>query len=143
MMTSAGIALWLLAAANPQVAPAQPSSVPAPQVRAPSHSPYACRPHDRADTRDARLRRSQIAFGVLWAIGSAAVIGGAVGVGVTAGDCVGGKCKGTIASAAILGVGIPVATTGLIGFAVSTGIRRGDRRSVNISLAPTAMRMRF
>lgn len=150
-----GLTLFLLAAPTP-VAPASsatptvasPTKAPAPRARLDeprplTRSPYACSRHG-GSSRDARLRRSQIAFGVIWALGSAAVIGGAVGVGMTAGDCVGGTCKGTVASAIVLGVGIPVATTGLIGFAVSTGIRRGDRKSsVNVSLAPTSVGMRF
>jgi len=150
-----GLTLFLLAAPTP-VAPASsttptietPAKAPAPrpspsEPRPLTRSPYACS-RDHGDSRDARLRRAQIAFGVIWALGSAAVIGGAVGVGMTAGDCVGGTCKGTVASAIVLGVGIPVATTGLIGFAVSTGIRRGDRKSsVNVALAPTSVRMRF
>jgi hypothetical protein len=147
-MHAVAITMWLtIAGTPPHVSPAP---VPAPRLdtsslRVVPGAAWPCRTNDRAANRDARLRRTQIAFAIIWGLGTAAVIGGAIGVGVTASDCINQRgCKHTIASAAVLGVGIPVALTGLIGFSVTTGIRRSDNRNaLHVGIGPGALRMRF
>jgi hypothetical protein len=100
---------------------------------------------DEWDRRDRQLRRRQIGFGITWALGSLAVIGGGVAIGLGAEGCAETlRCRDVIGGLIAVGVGAPVATVGLIGFAVSTGMRRNHRTTrAMVTLVPGGVGLRF